>query len=121
MSDEFSQPRDLSTGRTMQTKIVLRRVSIPFLEPFRISNGVAATKDSVIVEIRRGDHSGFGEAGPLTGGAYSSETAESSWTRLEEKLVPLWLESNFSRPEEVGPAVDKIPGEAFARAAIEGA
>ena len=105
----------------MQTTIVLRRVSIPFLEPFRISNGIAATKDSVIVEIQRGGHSGFGEAGPLPGGAYSSETAESSWTRLEEKLVPLWLESNFDRPEEVGPALDKVHGEAFARAALEGA
>lgn len=105
----------------MQTTIVLRRVSIPFREPFRISNGVAAATDSVIVEIQRGGLSGFGEAGPLPGGAYSSETAASSWTRLEEKLIPLWLESSFGHPAEVGPALDAVPGEAFARAALEGA
>ena len=57
----------------------------------------------------------------MPGGAYSAETAESSWTRLEEKLVPLWLESHFDRPEEVGPALDAVRGEAFARAALEGA
>ena len=105
----------------MQTTIVLRRVSIPFREPFRISNGVAAATDSVIVEIRRGGLSGFGEAGPLPGGAYSAETAASSWTRLKEKLIPLWLESSFGHPAEVGPALDAVPGEAFARAALEGA
>jgi O-succinylbenzoate synthase len=105
----------------MKTTIVLRRVSIPFREPFRISNGVADLKDSVIVEIRRGDISGFGEAGPLTGGAYSAETAESSWERLEQKLIPFWLESEFAHPADVGPALDTIPGEPFARAALEGA
>ena len=105
----------------MKTTIVLRRVSIPFREPFRISNGVADRKDSVIVEIRRGGVSGFGEAGPLPGGAYSAETAESSWDRLEQKLIPFWLESDFPDPAEVGPALDTIPGEAFARAALEGA
>ncbi len=105
----------------MNTTIVLRKVSIPFREPFRISNGVAERKDSVIVEIRRGGISGFGEAGPLPGGAYSAETAESSWDRLEQKLIPFWLETDFKDPAEVGPALDMIPGEAFARAALEGA
>lgn len=105
----------------MKTTITLRKVSIPFCEPFRISNGVAAQKDSVIVEIQRGEHSGFGEAGPLPGGAYSAETAESSWERLKSELIPLWFETSYTHPSEVGPVLDGVPGEAFARAALEGA
>ena len=105
----------------MTTEITLCKVSIPFKEPFRISNGVAADRISTIVEIRRGEHSGFGEAGPLPGGAYSAETAESSWQRLAERLIPLWFESAFGDPEQVGPVLDQVPGEPFARAALEGA
>jgi O-succinylbenzoate synthase len=105
----------------MKTTVILRKVSIPFLEPFRISNGVAAEKDSAVVEIRRGEHSGFGEAGPLPGGAYSPETADSSWQRLEERLIPLWFETEYEHPSEVGPVLDEVSGEPFARAALEGA
>ncbi len=105
----------------MTTTITLWKVSIPFEEPFRISNGVATDRISTIVEIRRGAHAGYGEAGPLPGGAYSAETAESSWQRLEERLIPLWLESEFEGPEHVGPALEQVPGEPFARAALEGA
>ena len=105
----------------MMTTITLWKVSIPFREPFRISNGVAADRISTIVEIRRGEHVGYGEAGPLPGGAYSAETAESSWQRLEEGLIPLWFESEFEGPAQVGPALEQIPGEPFARAALEGA
>ena len=105
----------------MMSTITLWKVSIPFEEPFRISNGVATDRISTIVEIRRSEHAGYGEAGPLPGGAYSAETAESSWQRLEERLIPLWFESEFRIPDEVGPALEQVPGEAFARAALEGA
>ena len=46
-------------------KIVLRKVAIPLHEPFRISNGEVATKESVIVELHSGGLIGYGEASPM--------------------------------------------------------
>src|SRR5262249_3895802 len=58
--------------------IILHWVRIPLLEPFRISNGSVAVKDSIIVEVHAGHLTGFGEASPMAGSFYSPETPEST-------------------------------------------
>ena len=92
-------------------KIILHWVQIPFLEPFRISNGSVAVKDSIIVEAHEDGYTGFGEASPMAGSFYSAETPESTWQALEQKLIPRAIES----------AEFSIDGEPFARAGLDGA
>ena len=42
--------------------VVLHWVQIPLHEPFRISNGAVAVKDSIVVEVQDGAFSGFDRA-----------------------------------------------------------
>jgi O-succinylbenzoate synthase len=57
--------------------IVLHRVRVPFLEAFRISNGVVAEKDSILIEARtEANLVGWGECSPMSGSFYSATTPE---------------------------------------------
>ncbi len=98
------------------SKIALYWVQIPFLEPFRISNGAVAVKDSLIVEVQAGGVTGFGEASPMAGSFYSPETPESSWQALVDRLLPAVLGREFTTQ-----LPDGDPSEPFARAGLEGA
>src|SRR5215204_7466261 len=69
--------------------VVLHRVRIPFVEPFRISNGTVAEKESILVELTTKDGAlGWGEASPMQGAFYSAATPESCWRDLNEDLIP---------------------------------
>jgi O-succinylbenzoate synthase len=92
-------------------KITLHWVRIPLHEPFRISNGSVAEKDSIVVEARDGSFTGFGEASPMAGTFYSAETPESTWEALEKRLVPWVLGGQGDLPDD----------EPFARAGMDGA
>ncbi len=95
------------------TQVILHWVQIPFLEPFRISNGSVASKDSLIVEAHAGGLTGFGEASPMSGSFYSPGTPESTWQALADRLIPSIL------GREMGTA---LPGdEPFAKAGLDGA
>jgi L-alanine-DL-glutamate epimerase-like enolase superfamily enzyme len=39
----------------MLKSVVLHRVRVPFVEPFRISNGVVAEKDAILIELTTDD------------------------------------------------------------------
>ncbi len=86
-------------------QMILHWVQIPFHEPFRISNGSVAVKDSIVVEVRAGGCTGFGEASPMAGSFYSVETPESSWEALAG----------------AGQGVPIPPNEPFASAGLDGA
>jgi len=91
-------------------QIRLTHVRLPFVEPFVISNGVAAEKDAIIVEILADDLVGMGEASPMAGVFYSHHTPESSWSALTDCLIPhmnrigrldlsgAWIGANASDP-----------------------
>ena len=98
----------------MDRSITLDWVQVPLKEPFRISNGAVAVKDAIVVSYRQDGVTGYGEASPMSGAFYSSETPESSWGALE-KLAPVVL---------ANPCVDLdtvVEGEAFAKAGMVGA
>src|SRR5215470_8848302 len=71
---------------------VLHRVRVPFVEPFRISNGVVAEKDAVLIELTTSDGIvGWGEASPMSGSFYSADTPDNSWAVLKDQFVPALL------------------------------
>jgi len=50
--------------------VALHRVRLPFVEPFRISNGTVVEKDSIFVEVTTDEGViGWGEASPMSGSA----------------------------------------------------
>ncbi len=100
---------------------VLRRVSVPMREPFRISNGVVHEKESIIVELHSDSFIGYGEASPMSGSFYSVETPETTWQALTQGLVPDILTRTIQNPVEYANVLDAYIKEPFARAGIEGA
>ena len=102
-------------------RAILRHVTVPMREPFRISNGVVSEKESIIIELYSGDHIGYGEASPMSGSFYSSETPESTWAALANDLIPDILSRQFQNPSDYAESLDDYAKEPFARAGIEGA
>lgn len=104
------------------TSAVLHRVRVPFVEPFRISNGVVAEKDAILIEITTSDGVvGWGEASPMSGAFYSSDTPDSSWAVLKEQFVPVLLSLGHVDPARFHEFLREQPGDQFSRAGIEGA
>ena len=101
---------------------VLHRVRVPFVEPFRISNGVVSEKDAILIELTTGDGVvGWGEASPMSGAFYSSDTPDTSWTALKDQFVPALLSLGQIDPARFHEFLRKQPGDQFSRAGIEGA
>ncbi|HEV2836979.1 MAG TPA: o-succinylbenzoate synthase [Pyrinomonadaceae bacterium] len=102
--------------------IVLHRVRIPFVEPFRISNGTVAEKESILVEIVTNEGIvGWGEASPMSGTFYSADTPESCWQSLKEELIPRLLELGAFDPNQLYEQLRHWPGPKFAKAGVDGA
>jgi O-succinylbenzoate synthase len=101
--------------------IRLHWVRVPFWEPFRLSNGEVSVKDAILVQIEAGGATGWGEASPLAGSAYSGETPQSTWEFLRNHLVPSFLERPELDPLRCFDHLSRLPGEPFAKAGLEGA
>ncbi len=102
--------------------VVLHRVRLPFVEPFRISNGTVAEKDSILIEITTDDSIvGWGEASPMPGSFYSGDTPETCWRVLNEELIPRLFELRTVDPRQLYEQLRELPGDAFAKAGIDGA
>ena len=102
--------------------VVLHRVRVPFVEPFRISNGVVAEKDAILIELATVQGIvGWGEASPMSGSFYSAATPDSSWTALRERLVPALLSAGQVNPAAFYEFLREEPADPFAKAGIEGA
>lgn len=102
--------------------VVLHRLRMPFVEPFRISNGVVAEKDVIVIELMTSEGVvGWGEASPMSGSFYSSDTPDSSWTVLKDRFVPALLSLGHVNIGTFHEFLREQAGDQFSRAGIEGA
>jgi len=102
--------------------ISLHRVRVPFVEPFRISNGVVAEKDAILIELTTDEGIvGWGEASPMSGSFYSAATPDSSWAALKEQIVPALLSAGDVDSATFFEFLREQPADQFAKAGIEGA
>ncbi len=102
--------------------IALYHVRVPLIEPFRISNGVISEKDAILVELKmERDIVGWGEASAMSGSFYSEDTPESAWAALKSSLIPAVLDAGEIDVTSFYELMRAQPGNAFAKAGIEGA
>jgi O-succinylbenzoate synthase len=102
--------------------IELTRVRIALHEPFRISSGSVSEKESIVVRLETAaGEVGFGEASPMGGAFYSSETPDSTWEALARVLAPRLLELRAVDLASLLEIFDEARGEPFAKAGLEGA
>lgn len=101
--------------------IRLHWIRIALHEPFRISNGEVSERDAILVEIVGDGATGWGEAAPMPGSFYSSDTPESTWESLRRHLVPSFLENPLFDAKRLSERLQGFDGEPFAKAGLEGA
>ena len=98
------------------------RVSIPLVEPFRISSGEVREKEALLVRLEDGEAFGWGESSAMSGSFYSADTPDSCQRELLETLLPAVVgHSSFADIAALDDYLRAIPASNFARVAIEGA
>ena len=102
-------------------RVVLHPFSIPLKMPFRISAGEIREKNGLIVEVRSGDLTGWGEASVDKVPFYAHETVGSVIDLLTNSLIPLVRGKTFGHPDEVTDLMAHFRGNNFAKAAIDAA
>lgn len=112
-------PRRDLPGKAADLNMVIERavitwVRIPLVEPFRISSGAVAEKDAIVVRLESDEGVGYGESSPMSGSFYSSDTPESCWRELRERLIPSLIGEPFDSS-----IFAKIPGSNFAKVGVE--
>ena len=117
----MTQPR-IEADQIVIERITLHHVCVPLREPFRISNGEVTEKDAVLVEVRtEAGITAWGEASPMSGSFYSSDTPESTWRALTTELIPLALHEGACNAATFFERLRTVPCNAFAKAGLEGA
>lgn len=99
--------------------ITLNHIRVPLVEPFRISNGVIAEKDTILVGVQSGGAVGYGESSPMSGSFYSDDTPESVWDCLTKELIPRVLKQRPDSIESINALFGTVPGNEFAKAGVE--
>ncbi len=102
--------------------VTVHHVRVPLVEPFRISNGAIAENDAILVETKTAAGVvGWGEASPMSGSFYSDDTPESTWRALTTQLIPSLLHEGACNATTYFERLRTLPGDAFAKAGLEGA
>lgn len=97
------------------------RVSIPMIEPFRISSGEVSRKDAVVVRIADGANFGWGESSAMPGAFYSTETPDSCEQELLRNILPSLVGRSFQTMRALELELAKLTSSRFVRIAIEAA
>ncbi|MES2390323.1 MAG: o-succinylbenzoate synthase [Acidobacteriota bacterium] len=95
------------------------RVSIPMIEPFRISSGEVSRRDVVVVRLSANGVFGWGESAAMPGSFYSAETPDTCEAELVEHLLPWLVGQEFSTMGSLEAALAERVESRFVRVAIE--
>jgi o-succinylbenzoate synthase len=99
--------------------ITLRELRIPLVSPFETSGWREEEKTCVIVEMKSGDVSGFGECAVSLGPWYGPETITSAWHVMRRYFVPRVLGKEFSVQRELVDSLSFARGNNMAKASFD--
>ena len=102
-------------------EIVLYLVELPLLQFFETSFERIYKKSAILVEIKSGGISGWGECVADRDPFYSSEDITTSWHILEDYLIPELLGSPIERFNQGSGPGKRIRGHRMAKAAVNSA
>lgn len=100
-------------------EVILRHIDMPFRSPFKTSRWVQRSKEAVIVEVRAGGLSGWGECVALSFPDYCYECTATNWLLLKQFIVPAVLGMHFESVDGVNARIADVTGHNMARAGLE--
>lgn len=106
-------------ARVRVEKVVLRLVEMPLKFRFRTSFGETARKRFLLVEVRSGGLSGWGECVAEEAPYFSPETIDSARAALERFLVPLVFGRDLAGAGELDALASRVRGNRMAKGALE--
>lgn len=102
-------------------EITLRHMKMDLLYPFVTSFGAEKDRDFILVEVKNEDGlTGWAENVAMPTPYYNEETVKTNWHMLEDFLMPLLLNREFSHPNEHSEKLfAHIRGNYMAKACLE--
>jgi O-succinylbenzoate synthase len=102
-------------------QIDLYHISQQLVAPFVTSFGRQEERQCLILSMRGGDITGWGECAATIAPGYSYETVTTAWHILADFLIPALLGKELSEPEEMSKWVDFVRGHPLAKASLDAA
>lgn len=99
--------------------IKLYNLSIPFINPFKFSNGELLTHTCLIVAVTSEGLTGWGECPVFPQPYYTYETIETAKHILEDFLIPKLLGKTINSPTEVRNLLAFVRGHNMAKSALD--
>jgi O-succinylbenzoate synthase len=99
--------------------IELYHVSMPLIYPWRTAYGEDAACQSVLVRLRSGEDSAWGESSPLAAPCYSPEWAAGVFACLRDWLAPALVGRDIDGGEQLQAALSHFKGNYFAKGALD--
>ncbi|MBO0888414.1 o-succinylbenzoate synthase [Candidatus Bathyarchaeota archaeon] len=99
--------------------IILRELKIPLVAAFETSGWREEEKSCIIVEMKSGSLSGFGECAVSPGPWYGPETTASAWHVMREYFAPASLRKKFAVPEDLVESLSFVRGNNMAKASFD--
>ncbi len=101
-------------------RVVLRRLKLPLVTPFRTSYGVETGRDVLLVEVKGPAGSGWGECVAMTEPLYTSEYVDGAHAVIRAHLLPrLAAAGPEVAAEEVPSLLGPVKGHPMAKACLE--
>src|SRR4051794_31216866 len=101
--------------------IHLRQIRMPLVHFFETSFSRTYERDIILVEVRGGGISGWGEVTAGENPFYNEEWYGSAWMILRDYVAPRVLGKELRTVEEVFPLTSHIRGHNMARGGLEAA
>ena len=102
-------------------QITLREVHLPLVHSFETSFGKVRERSAILLQVRCGATTGWGECVADRGPFYSYETVQTAWSILTEFILPSIFHQSFHQAGDFAPVVERIRGHAMAKACVEAA
>ncbi|MBL1208797.1 o-succinylbenzoate synthase [Geminocystis sp. GBBB08] len=100
-------------------QIELYNLSIPFIFPFKFSNGELLQHTCLIVAVKSEGEKGWGECPTFDNPYYTYETISTASHILKDFLIPKVIGKKINRPQEIRDLLAPIRGHNMAKSALD--
>src|SRR4051794_27611736 len=102
-------------------EITLHHLKMDLLYPFVTSFGAEYDKDFILVEVKNEDGlTAWAENVAMPTPYYNEETVKTNWHILEDYLIPILLNTEFTHPDQISEKFfAHIRGNYMAKASLE--
>jgi O-succinylbenzoate synthase len=99
--------------------VELREIHLPLVECFETSLGCTDVRRIILLTVRSGDTSGYGECTAEEEPLYNGETTDTAWHILSDFIIPRLLGRELAHPSDAAGILAPIRNHRMAKGAIE--